>query len=83
VAQELPLLTGRAGPRTGGRHGPARKAVATMKTRERWIRVASALAGLAMTLGASAPAIAYHETLLVTVNGTRLTGDQIRALEQI
>ena len=36
-----------------------------------------------MTLGMSAPAIGYHETLYVTVNGTRLTGDQIRALEQM
>jgi hypothetical protein len=53
-----------------------------MKTRARLISVASLLGGLALTLGVSAPALGYHETLYVTVNGTRLTGDQIRALEQ-
>lgn len=53
-----------------------------MKTRGRLLYVASLLGGLAMTLGVSAPAIGYHETLYVTVNGTRLNGDQIRALEQ-
>jgi hypothetical protein len=54
-----------------------------MKTRGRSTYIASLLGGLALTLGVSTPAIGYHETLYVTVNGTRLTGDQIRALEQM
>lgn len=54
-----------------------------MKTRGRWIHMASALAGLALTLSVAVPGWAYHETLYVTVNGTQLNGNQIRALEQM
>jgi hypothetical protein len=43
----------------------------------------SALAGLALTLSVAAPVFAYHETLYVTVNGVRLSGDDIRALERM
>lgn len=53
-----------------------------MNTTARWMQATLALAALAMTLGMAVPAAAYHETLYVTVNGTRLGASQIRALEQ-